>query len=168
MRSVVQPSKWTFGVKEEEMSDKEWFNSGMSTFASVMYEDEDGDLVTLNTVKNIATKTYGKEHAEDVAIRALLESFEENDLNGMPVVLNLSKSPCSSKYGTSNKTVGCAEELVKFVNKYGVKLTITFRGLYKGLEGSKLAVEWMRSKGITLSGDVRVGRQKRFGEDDDL
>ncbi|HLI85894.1 MAG TPA: hypothetical protein VKV17_18415 [Bryobacteraceae bacterium] len=161
--STVQLARWSFGAKQSEMTNSEWFKSGMSTFGSILYEDEEGELLSLETVKNVTTKKYGKEHAEDVAIRSLLENFSKEELDGLPVVLTLSKSPCSSKYGTSNKPKGCAEELVDFVREYGVKLTIICRGLYKGLGASRQALEWMESEGITVSGDVRLGREQRYG-----
>jgi hypothetical protein len=127
-----------------------------------MYEDEDGDLVALKTTKNIKTVKFGAEHAEDVAIRSLRMALSEEELHGLPVILNLSKSPCSSKFGTSNKDPGCAEQLVDFVNTYGVRLTLICRGLYKGLEESRKAVEWMEQNGITVTGDVRSHSQQRF------
>lgn len=165
-RTVVQLSGWKFGANDDEMSNQQWFKSGMSTFGSILVEDEDndGELVSLKVTKNLKTVTYGNEHAEDVAIRVLHENYSDEELNGLLVILNLSKSPCSSKFGTSNKLVGCAEELVDFVKDYKVNLIITCRGLYKGLHESQEAVDWMRSKGINISVDVRVGREKRFGE----
>lgn len=164
-RAVVQLAKWSYGTKDDEMSNQQWLKSGMSTFSSTLVEDEDSDeLTVLGITKNVKTKLHGSEHAEDVAIRVLKDKYSAVQLNGLGVILNLSKSPCSSTFGTSSKAKGCAEELVDLVQNDGVNLSIICRGLYKGLDASQKAIDWMRTKGIAVSVDVRVGREQRFGE----
>jgi hypothetical protein len=166
--NVVQRAaekKFSFGASDAEMSNQQWFKSGMSTFSSVLVENDDEELELLKVTKNLKTKTYGAEHAEDVAMRNLLGQFSAAELKGKLVILNLSKSPCSSGFGTSgDKKPGCTENLAEFVKETGVNLVITCRGFYKGLEKSKEAVEWLRGKGVDISVDVRTGAQARFGE----
>lgn len=167
---VVQraAAKWSMGHSEEEMSEAQWFKSGMSTFCSIMV-DEGGDaLVELGMGKSLKTKTYGAEHAEDVAIRTLLSVYDAKALNGMLVLINISKSPCSSTYGTSGaKHPGCTENLIAFKKKYNVNLMLTLRGLYKGADESQDALKLLRDNGIYVSTDKRLGAQKRFGEHKD-
>ena len=167
---VVQraAAKWSMGHSEEEMSEQQWFKSGMATFCSIMV-DEGGDaLVELGLGKSLKTKKFGAEHAEDVAIRTLLSTYDAKDLNGMTVLINISKSPCSSTYGTSGaKHPGCTENLIAFKKKYKVNLMLTLRGVYKGMEESKDALKLLRDNGILISTDERLGAQKRFGEHKD-
>ena len=137
----------------------------MVTYASIMVDDGDEELTFLGLGKSNKTVKFGAEHAEDVAMRVLLDQYSAEELDGLSVILNLSKSPCSSRFGTSGaKDPGCAENLVDFAKTYGVKFSIICRGLYKGAEGSQQAVDWLRSKGIPVSVDVRLGREQRFGE----
>lgn len=162
---VIQRAQWSMGQSDAEMSDQQWFKSGMATYCSIMVDDGSGDaLEEVGLGKSIKTKTYGAEHAEDVAMRALLEAYGADGLEGLNVILSVSKSPCSSGFKTSNKDVGCAEALVKFAKDYKCKISIICRGLYKGLEASQLAVNWLRLKGIEVSVDERLGGQRRFGE----
>jgi pyrimidine deaminase RibD-like protein len=160
--------KWSFGHSEEDMSDKQWFKSGMATFCSIMV-DEGGDaLVELGLGKSLKTKTYGAEHAEDVAIRTLLSVYDAKALNGMMVLVNISKSPCSSTYGTSGaKHPGCTENLIAFKKKYKVNLMLTLRGVYKGVDGSHDALKLLRDNGILISTDERSGKEARYGEHKD-
>jgi hypothetical protein len=162
---VIQRAKWSMGQSDAEMSDQQWRKSGMATYCSIMVDDgsEEG-LVELGLGKSIKTKTYGAEHAEDVAMRALLEEYGEGGLVGLNVILSVSKSPCSSGFKTSNKDEGCAERLVQFAKDYKCTISIICRGLYKGLEASQLANNWLRTKGINVSVDVRLGAERRFGE----
>lgn len=157
--------KWSMGHSDEEMSDQQWFKSGMATFCSIMV-DEGGDaLVELGMGKSLKTKTYGAEHAEDVAIRTLLSVYDAKALNGMMVLINISKSPCSSTYGTSGaKHPGCTENLIAFKKKYNVNLMLTLRGVYKGMDESQDALKLLRDNGILISTDERLGREARFGE----
>ena len=162
---VIQRAQWSMGQSDAEMSDQQWFKSGMATYCSIMVDDGSGDVLEeLGLGKSIKTKTHGAEHAEDVAMRALLEEYGADGLAGVNVILSVSKSPCSSGFKTSNKDVGCAEALVKFAKDHKCKISIICRGLYKGLEASQLAVNWLRLKGIDVSVDERLGAQKRFGE----
>ncbi len=162
---VIQRSQWKMGQKDEDMSNQQWAKSGMVTYVSIMVDDEELTLTELGLGKSLKTKTYGAEHAEDVAMRALLATYGEDGLAGLSVILNLSKSPCSSDRGTSGaKDPGCTENLIAFKKKYKLGLTLICRGLYKGLEASQEAVEDLRAAGITVSVDVRVGREERFGE----
>lgn len=135
---VVQraAAKWSFGHSEDEMSNEQWLKSGMSTFVSIMVDDGGDELKELGKAKSLKTKTYGPEHAEDVAMRSLLAEYGAAGLKGLHIILNLSKSPCSSTFGTTDKKPGCAENLVKFAKTYKVRITLICRGLYKGLEGS--------------------------------
>jgi len=166
---VVQraAAKWSFGHSEEEMSNEQWLKSGMSTFVSIMVDDGGDELKELGKAKSLKTKTYGPEHAEDVAMRSLLAEYGAAGLKGLHIILNLSKSPCSSTFGTTDKKPGCAENLVKFAKTYKVRITLICRGLYKGLEGSWNAVLALRAEGITVNIDERLGAQKRFGEHKD-
>lgn len=166
---VVQraAAKWSFGHSEDEMSNEQWLKSGMSTFVSIMVDDGGDELKELGKAKSLKTKTYGPEHAEDVAMRSLLAEYGAAGLKGLHIILNLSKSPCSSTFGTTDKKPGCAENLVKFAKTYKVRITLICRGLYKGLEGSWNAVLALRADGITVSIDERLGAQKRFGEHKD-
>ena len=118
-------------------------------------------------VVRVAQGVVGREHAEDVAMRSLLAEYGAAGLKGLHIILNLSKSPCSSTFGTTDKKPGCAENLVKFAKTYKVRITLICRGLYKGLEGSWNAVLALRAEGITVSIDERLGAQKRFGEHKD-
>lgn len=153
------------GHSDAEMSDQQWFKSGMATYCSIMVDDGSGDsLAEVGLGKSLKTKTYGAEHAEDVAMRTLLEEYGADGLEGVNVILSVSKSPCSSGFKTSNKDEGCAEALVKFAKKYKCKISIICRGLYKGLPASQLAINWLRLQGIEVSVDERLGAQKRFGE----
>ena len=162
---VIQRAKWSYGQSDAEMSDQQWFKSGMSTFASIMVDDGDEELTLLGLGKSNKTVKFGAAHAEDVAMRTLLEEYSAEELSNLSVILNLSKSPCSSTYGTSGaKDPGCAENLIAFKKKYKVKISLTCRGLYKGAEESQKAVELLRDNGIDVSVDVRLGAQKRFGE----
>ncbi len=165
--SVVQRAakKFSFGASEDEMSDDQWFKSGMSTFSSILVDGKKGEFDFLKVTKNLKTKTFGAEHAQDVAMRNISSEFSAAELKGKHVVLNLSKSPCSSTYGTSgDKDPGCAENLIAFVKATGIHLTLICRGLYNGSKGSQDAVDLLRSKGIDVSVDVRLGAQARFGE----
>jgi pyrimidine deaminase RibD-like protein len=165
--NVVQraATKFTFGASDSEMTNQQWMKSGMNTFSSVLVENDDEELELLKVTKNLKTKTHGAEHAEDVAMRNLLAQFSADDLNGKFIVLNLSKSPCSSTYGTSGaKDPGCTENLIDFVKATGVNMVITCRGLYNGSKGSQDAVDALRKAGIDVSVDVRMGAQARFGE----
>ena len=166
---VVQraAAKWSFGHSDDEMSNEQWLKSGMSTFVSIMVDDGGDELKELGKAKSLKTKTYGPEHAEDVAMRSLLAEYGAAGLKGLHIILNLSKSPCSSTFGTTDKKPGCAENLVKFAKTYKVRITLICRGLYKGLEGSWNAVLALRAEGITVSIDERLGAQKRFGEHKD-
>jgi len=166
---VVQraAAKWSFGQSDDEMSDKQWFKSGMSTFVSIMIDAGGDELKELGLAKSLKTKTFGPEHAEDVAMRALLAEYGAAGLKGKHVILNLSKSPCSSTFGTTDKDPGCAENLVKFSKTYKVRITLICRGLYKGLEGSWEAVKALKAEGINVSIDERLGAQKRYGEHKD-
>jgi pyrimidine deaminase RibD-like protein len=140
----------------------------MSTFSSVLVENDDEELELLKVTKNLKTKTHGAEHAEDVAMRNLLAQYSLAELSGKFIVLNLSKSPCSSTYGTSgDKDPGCTENLIDFVKATKVNMVITCRGLYKGAEGSLHAVNALRKAGIYVSVDERTGAQARFGEKKD-
>jgi hypothetical protein len=162
---VIQRAQWSMGQSDAEMSDQQWRKSGMATYCSIMVDDGDDDgLVELGLGKSLKTKTYGAEHAEDVAMRTLLAEYGADGLAGLNVILSVSKSPCSSGFKTSNKAEGCAEALVQFAADYKCKISIICRGLYKGLEASQLAVNWMRLKGVDVSVDVRLGAEKRFGE----
>ena len=160
-------AKWSFGQSDDEMNDKQWFKSGMATFVSIMVDDGGDELKELGIAKSLKTKTFGPEHAEDVAMRALLAEYGAGGLKGLHIILNLSKSPCSSTFGTTDKKPGCAENLVKFAKTYKVRITLICRGLYKGLEASMLAVKALRDEGITVSIDERLGAQKRYGEHKD-
>src|SRR6185295_3785962 len=122
-------AKWSFGQSEAEMSNQQWLKSGMSTFVSIMVDDGGDELKELGIAKSIKTKTYGPEHAEDVATRALLAEYGADGLKGLHIILNLSKSPCSSTFGTTDKKPGCAENLVKFAKTYKVRITLICRGL---------------------------------------
>jgi len=166
---VVQraAAKWSFGQSEDEMSDKQWFKSGMATFVSIMVDAGGDELKELGLAKSLKTKTFGPEHAEDVAMRSLLAEYGAGGLKGLHIILNLSKSPCSSTFGTTDKKPGCAENLVKFAKTYKVRITLICRGLYKGLEGSWEAVKALRAEGINVSIDERLGAQKRYGEHKD-
>jgi|GEM_PF-1579851 len=159
--------KWSFGQSDEDMNDKQWFKSGMATFVSIMIDAGGDELKELGIAKSLKTKTFGPEHAEDVAMRALLAEYGAGGLKGLHIILNLSKSPCSSTYKTTDKKPGCAENLVKFAKTYKVRITLICRGLYKGLEGSMLAVQALRDEGIAVSIDERLGAQKRYGEHKD-
>ncbi len=161
-------AKWSMGHSEEEMSDKQWFKSGMSTFCSIMVDEGGAALVELGLGKSLKTKTFGAEHAEDVAIRTLLSAYDAKALNGMTVIINISKSPCSSTCGTSGaKVPGCTENLIAFKKKYKVNLMLTLRGVYKGVEGSHDALKLLRDNGILISTDERLGKEARFGEHKD-
>lgn len=163
---VIQRAKWSFGQSDDDMSNQQWAKSGMVTYASIMVDDGDEALAFIGLGKSNKTVRFGREHAEDVSMRVLLDTYTEEELNGLNIILNLSKSPCSSKFGTSgDKDPGCAENLVAFAKAYGCNISIICRGLYKGAEGSQQAVDWLRSKGIAVSVDVRLGREKRFGEE---
>ena len=162
---VIQRAQWSYGQSDNDMSNQQWAKSGMVTYASIMVDDGDEELTFLGLGKSNKTVKFGAEHAEDVAIRTLLSEYSKAELNGLSVILNLSKSPCSSDRGTSGlKNPGCAENLIAFKKAYKVNLTLICRGLYKGLEASQEAVEDLRGAGITVSVDVRVGREQRFGE----
>lgn len=162
---VIQRAKWSMGQSDDDMSNMQWAKSGMVTYVSIMVDDDELTLSELGLGKSLKTKTYGAEHAEDVAMRALLSAYGEDGLEGLNVILNLSKSPCSSDHGTSGlKDPGCTENLIAFKKKYKLSLTLICRGLYKGLEASQEAVETLRAAGIAVSVDVRVGREERFGE----
>jgi len=164
-RKVIQRAKWSMGQSDDDMSNQQWAKSGMVTYVSIMVDDDELTMTELGLGKSLKTKTYGAEHAEDVAIRALLATYGGAGLAGLSVILNLSKSPCSSVHGTSgDKDPGCTENLIEFKNKYKLGLTLICRGLYKGLEASQDAVEDLRKAGIAVSVDVRVGREQRFGE----
>lgn len=162
---VIQRAQWKMGQKDDDMDNQQWAKSGMVTYVSIMVDDDELTLTELGLGKSLKTKTFGAEHAEDVAMRALLATYGGDGLAGLSVILNLSKSPCSSGHGTSgDKDPGCTENLIAFKKKYKLGLTLICRGLYKGLEASQSAVESLRAAGIAVSVDVRVGREQRFGE----
>ena len=93
---------------------------GMATFGqlAIVVEDDDEDaLITLGASKNIKGA-----HAEDVMIGILRDHggmFDPGKLN--PIHMAVTKSPCSSTYGTSKKKEGCTESLIKLITK-GVSL----------------------------------------------
>lgn len=159
--------KYNFGRAKGDLSNQQWMRSGMSTHGSaylVNSSNEDG--VSLGVMKNNKSKRYGCEHAEDVFIRVVKDKV--GLLRKSPfvntLILNVSKSPCSSTYGTSNKKVGCAEELINFQNnpyicpitgnEYIFKIIVIARSLYKQNAGSRQAIRMMLRKGIQVTTDA--------------
>jgi hypothetical protein len=159
---------YTFGASDDILSNDKWLKSGMTTHGSaILFNVRYPDGIALGIFKNLTTVKHGCEHAEDVFIRVI-----KQDKLGMMVpspqvnriILNLSKSPCSSTYGTSNKPRGCAEELINFQNQvfvhpvsrneYVFKLIVIARGVYKQEQGSHDALDMMRSQGIEVTTDA--------------
>ncbi|MEV6123304.1 DUF4157 domain-containing protein [Streptomyces sp. NPDC052077] len=177
----IQRMPARFGVNNtDNMAPQQWQSSGQSTFLSIMYKTDDGDLIDLAVTKSNQSQTHGNEHAEDVALRMIRDNlgmFAPGQRNHL--VLNVTKSPCTSTARgalptTSNKPTGCAEELIGLVtaglqaagNQYDFDLELICRGLYAPqvpgqsqadvLDASQAAVEAMKATGhITVSGDVR-------------
>ncbi|PUA27800.1 MAG: hypothetical protein B0W54_14810 [Cellvibrio sp. 79] len=159
--------KYTFGRAKSDLSNQQWMRSGMSTHGSAyLINSANEDGVSLGIMKNNKSKRHGCEHAEDVFIRTVKDKV--GLLRTSPAVntliLSVSKSPCSSTYGTSNKKVGCAEELIKFQNnpyicpitgnEYIFRIIVISRSLYKQSMGSRHALRMMVRNGIQVTTDV--------------
>ncbi len=159
--------KYKFGKAKGDLSNQQWMRSGMSTYGSAyLVNNAHENGVRLGVMKNNKSKRYGCEHAEDVFIRVvkakvglLVVSPAVNT-----IILSVSKSPCSSSLGTSNKPVGCAEELINFQNnpyicpitgnEYLFKIIVIARSVYKQSAGSRQAITMMRENGIEVTTDV--------------
>lgn len=159
---------YTFGSSDDVLDNQKWFKSGMDTHGSaVLINARYPDGVSLGIFKNNTSVTHGCEHAEDVFIREITTSkvgLLAPSPQGNTVILNISKSPCSSTHGTSNKTVGCAEQLIGFQNtpfrcpitgqEYVFKLIVIARGVYKQSDSSTRALEMMEREGVEVTTDV--------------
>lgn len=157
---------YSFGKGSGELENNKWLKSGMETHGSIVLINHTcPDGVSLGIVKNNTSVTHGGEHAEDVAIRTIKASgllVTSPSVN--TIILSVSKSPCSSTYGTSNKPVGCTEELIKFQNnsyncpttgnEYIFKLIVIARGIYKQSPGSHDAMDMLTANGIQVATDV--------------
>lgn len=164
---MPRPPRYMYGEADDDLSNQQWMRSGMSTYGSAyLINDAHKAGVRLGIMKNNKSKRFGCEHAEDVFIRAvkakvglLIKSPAVNT-----IILSISKSPCSSTLGTSNKDVGCAEELINFQNnpyicpitrnEYLFKIIVIARAVYKQSEDSRLAIKMMRGNGIQVTTDV--------------
>jgi hypothetical protein len=167
------------------MTPEQWDKSGMSTFLSIMFEDQDGNIIDLGHTKSTRSVLHGSEHAEDVALRLIRDNigmFDPQRRNH--IILSVTKSPCTStsRNGlpvTSSKQVGCTEELLNLVNNgvqsngnlYQFRLTLICHGLYSPFPGSadkrqasQEAINALDANAnIEVSGDVRPqNRQRRF------
>lgn len=161
------PPKYTFGKSDGDLNNQQWFHSGMETHGSaILINNKYPEGKSLGIMKNNKSKTHGCEHAEDVFIRTIKEDVGALSVSPAvnKVILCISKSPCSSTYGTSNKPVGCAEELINFQNtiykapingnEYVFKVIVLARGVYKQSTGSHNALDLMRDNGIDVATDV--------------
>lgn len=161
------PPKYAFGKADGDLNNQQWFKSGMETHGSaLLINNKFPDGTSLGIMKNNKSVTKGCEHAEDVFIRSI--KSETATLSVSPavntVILSISKSPCSSTYKTSNKPLGCAEELINFQNtvykcpktgnEYIFKVIVIARAVYKQSTGSHNALDFMREHGIEVTTDV--------------
>lgn len=165
------------------MTAEQWHRSGMSTYATVIFQEATGELIELGGTKSISTTPNRPGHAEDVALRVIeenLEMFAPSTSGTNHLILSVSKSPCTSEERphpkepgrrlpkTSGKAVGCTERLIELARKgltkngetYRFDLTVLCRGLYGPggrdvLAASQAAVNEMRRNGITVRGDDR-------------
>ena len=159
---------YVFGTSNDVLDNELWYKSGMATHGSaILYNTNHPQGTDLGIFKNINTVRFGCEHAEDVFIRDL-KSSKIGLMVATPmvntIVLNISKSPCSSTYGTSAKAKGCAEELIDFQNnaytcpitgnEYVFKLIVIARGVYNQSAGSHDALDMMSAKGIQVTTDA--------------
>lgn len=159
--------KYSHGKADDDLNNEQWMHSGMSTHGSAyLVNNAHGDGVSLGIMKNNKSKRYGCEHAEDVFIRVVKDKV--GLLRKSPfvntLILNVSKSPCSSTYKTSNKKVGCTEELINFQNnpyicpitgnEYLFKIIVIARAIYRQSESSRRAMEMMEKNGIQVATDV--------------
>lgn len=160
-------SNFKYGIKAEQITNKEWMKSGMVTFGSIIICNSiyPEGLDICITTKNLKTKRFGNEHAEDVMIRYLRNEGLQYLVSGREVneiIFNISKSPCSSTYRTTNKLKGCTEELIDFHNEplyeggkvYRFNVHVIARSIYKQSESSTHALELMVSNGIKVQTDV--------------
>jgi pyrimidine deaminase RibD-like protein len=158
---------YAFGKADQPLENAKWFKSGMETHGGIiLINSAYPDGISIGIVKNITTKTYGCEHAEDVAIRTIKSSgllVISPAVNH--IILSISKSPCSSTYGTTNKEgLGCTEELINFQNTafvcpktnntYYFRLTVIARGVYKQSDASHEALTLMAKNGVEVTTDV--------------
>lgn len=141
-KMVKKAKLYQEGFKELGHVEDKMAPGGMATFGHLGIVIEDGDEeeieITLGAAKNLSRKG---EHAEDVMIRILRENsgmFAPGKVN--PILMDVTKSPCSSEHKTSKKPIGCTEELIKLV-KVGTllagkmvkfKLTLVVHHLYGG------------------------------------
>lgn len=173
----------------KELEQQQWLKSGQSTFVSLFYKPTNtGDPMELGLAKSNKSVAHGSEHAEDVALRVIqsnLTMFSLDEPNEL--ILTVTKSPCTSTARgdlptTSNKPEGCTERLIGLVERgltgaggetYSFGLQLICRGLYapqlqgysqaEVLDASQAAIDEMRKKKITCSGDVRPSpAAKRF------
>ena len=161
------PAKYSYGKSKDKLSNQQWFRSGMSTHGSAyLFNRSNSNGLSLGIMKNNKSKRHGCEHAEDVFIRYIKANVGllRTSPSVNTIVLSISKSPCSSTYGTSNKPLGCAEELINFQNnpyrcpitgnEYIFKLIVIARALYKQSSGSRKALTMMKLNGIEVTTDV--------------
>lgn len=101
--------QFTGGFRQVGHSEVPMPPGGMTTFATLEITLCEHSIV-LGAVKNVSAK---KKHAEDVALGVLKENAGMLEKNATTEIrINVTKSPCSSKHGTSNKVKGCTEELI--------------------------------------------------------
>lgn len=182
IQKMEKGTSFSFGASESLITNSAYFFGQQgTTFASMI--DNSGNV---GTYKNNKSKKYGKEHAEDVWLRAIIEGIDEGrfvDDERNQVILTVTASPCTSERrgiypSTSNKTKGCTEELLDFVryginrngNNYYFVLTIICEHLYqpKGKgegvkEASKLALQALESVGV----DCRVQFENDYEDRDE-
>lgn len=161
------------GASDDVLTNAKWLKSGMETHGSaILFSSRHPQGASLGIFKNLPPSSGRCEHAEDVFIRTLKEHKMGLMVPGLEVntiVLNISKSPCSSTYGTSNKAEGCAEALIKFQNEkyqyegidYYFKLIVIARGVYRQAQGSHDALSMMQAHGIDVTTDAH---RKKNGE----
>jgi hypothetical protein len=163
----------------------------MKTDLHLFYYGVEGaeSTVPLAQTSSNQSVAHGAEHAEDVAIRVVRDNISM--FKPHPAVnhlgMSITKSPCTNvpRNGlppTSQKQVGCTEELINLVTNgvthdgktYRFELIVNVFGLYaprvegytqqEVLDASQEALNALTATGlITVLGDFRTGRQARFG-----
>ncbi|MCC5667909.1 DUF4157 domain-containing protein [Nostoc sp. CHAB 5784] len=189
---IVQRMPWTMGFSEGELESEEYADR-FQTYAAIHFLDPynakpNQEWQYLGKTKPSTTQTHGEEHAEDVAIRKIIENWNRFSKRGVNrVALTLTKSPCTSVQrnglpATSSKTqrAGCAEVLIG-VETRGIThnketksfhLIVICKGMYAPAipgksqaqveQAGREAIDEMKNAGIDVSGDVwPAARQKR-------